>query len=87
MAAKRGRRARRGVAAAAIESHHPLPACEGPKLGRFKHSSAAVEFVGLLGAEADGKDGQVFEVVIESKHYALKLVRDPPSPTNCSPSS
>lgn len=63
---------------AAVESNDPLPDCEGPKLGKFQHCTAAIQFVGLLSAETPGVDGHVFEVIIESKHYALKMVRDTP---------
>ncbi len=59
-------------------ANDPLPDCEGPKLGEFQHCTSAIQFVDLLSAETPGVDGHVFKVIIESKHYALKMVRDTP---------
>ena len=78
MAPKRPKRSKRrkqksGRTPQAVESCHALPTCEGPKLERFKNGNAAIEFVSLLSAETPGADGSVFEVVIGSKHYALKM--------------
>lgn len=71
----RSTRPLRKKAPAAVESKAPLPDCEGPKLGKFQHGSAAIQFVDLLSAETPGVDGHVFEVIIKSKHYALKMVK------------
>ena len=60
----------------AVRSSHALPTCDGPKLGKFKDGKAAIRFVDLLSREAPGEDGQVFEVIIKSKRYALKMVRE-----------
>lgn len=38
----------------------------------------AIQFVDLLSAETPGVDGHVFETIIESKHYTLKMARDTP---------
>ncbi|MCJ1396296.1 hypothetical protein MMC18_009185 [Xylographa bjoerkii] len=56
-----------------MELHRPLPDCDGPKLNVFEHHKEAVQFVELLSAETPGEDGHVFEVVIRSKRYALKM--------------
>ena len=58
-----------------VELDKPLPEYDGPKLDAFKHHDATIEFISLLSAESPGADAHVFEVVIQSKHYALKVVR------------
>ena len=58
---------------AVISSYDALPTSEGPKLARFKDSRADIQFVDLLSSETPGADGQVFEVIIKSKRYALKM--------------
>ena len=83
MAPKRRKASLRPKIPAAIRSDNLLPTCEGPKLGRFEQSHAATRFIKLLSAETPGVDGHVFEVVIKSKHYALKLVRDTFTPNIC----
>jgi Kinetochore Sim4 complex subunit FTA2 len=62
---------------AAVNSNHALPTCEGPKLGKFKDGRAAIQFVDVLSRETSGEDGQVFEVIVKSKRYALKMAREP----------
>ena len=57
-----------------VQLNNPLPNYEGPKLHPFHHRSAPIYFVDLLNAETPGEDGWVFEVVIELKRYALKVV-------------
>ena len=82
MAPKRPKRSKRRLqqqAAAAVKSNHPLPTCEGPKLGKFEHHRSAIRFVKLLSAETPGEDGHVFEVIIKSEHYALKMASDVPA--------
>lgn len=84
MARKRHKRPRRHSQEkppGAVGSNHPLPVYEGPKLGRFEQGSAAVQFVNLLSAGKSGGDGHVFEVIIKSKRYALKMARDSPNQT------
>lgn len=82
MAAKRRKRLKRlkrrshERSPAAVSSRHLLPTCEGPKLGRFEHGNAAVQFVNWLDAGKSGGDGRVFDVIIQSKHYALKMASD-----------
>ncbi len=78
MAPRRSKRQLEKKIPAAVESDVPLPSCEGPKLGKFKYGSAAIQFIDLLSAETPGSDGHVFEVVIKSKHYALKMASDEP---------
>lgn len=72
---KRSKRPSLKRAPAPVELDKPLPKCEGPKLGIFEHHKAAIQFVSLLSGDSPGEDGHVFEVVIDSKHYALKVVR------------
>ena len=57
-----------------VELSNPLPNYEGPRLEPFKHRNAHVQFLDLINAETPGEDGYVFEVEIESKRYALKVV-------------
>ncbi|KAI9763375.1 MAG: hypothetical protein M1840_000567 [Geoglossum simile] len=49
-----------------------LPQAEGPKLGPFRHNGGNIKFLSLLGS---GKHGYVFEVIIESQRYALKIFK------------
>jgi hypothetical protein len=49
-----------------------LPDTKGPKLGSFPHNGGHIQFMKRLG---DGEHGYVFEVIIESQRYALKIVR------------
>ena len=81
MAPKRPERSKRRSqqqSPAAIKSNNPLPTCDGPKLGKFEHHRSAIQFVKLLSAETPGDDGNVFEVIIKSEHYALKMASDAP---------
>ena len=57
-----------------VELDKALPKYDGPKLDAFQHHDATIEFISLLSAESPGDDAHVFEVVIQSKHYALKVV-------------
>ncbi len=67
---------------AAVRLDQPLPRCEGPKLSPFKDHKASIEFIKLLSEpdpkerhdESPGGHGHVFEVLIKSKPYALKIV-------------
>ena len=52
----------------------PLPLCDGPKLKPFAYTGAPVDFVDLLSADSPGEHSHVFEVVINSQHFALKVV-------------
>lgn len=55
-------------------SNKALPRCEGPKLHPFHDRKAVVTFLRLLSeVDAEGH-AHVFEVLIGSKHYALKVV-------------
>jgi len=54
-----------------------LPSCPGPKLGAFKHKNSAIEWGRRLDVDRtdlSGTQASVFEVKIESKVYALKVV-------------
>ncbi|KAI9759287.1 MAG: hypothetical protein M1840_003378 [Geoglossum simile] len=53
-------------------SEGPLPNAKGPKLDPFPHNGGHIEFLRLLGA---GEHGYVFEVIIESQRYALKMFK------------
>ena len=61
-----------------VDLNEPLPPTTGPKLSAFDLHDRSIEFVGLLSAERPGRHSHVFEVVIGSKHYALKMVRPAP---------
>lgn len=50
-----------------------LPTKDPPHLQRFPHHDGAIEFVSLLSDENPGSHSHVFDVVIEGKHYALKM--------------
>ncbi len=60
----------------------PLPLCEGPKLHPFPKGKVDITFKRLLQNDQDSSDSSyeegrahVFEVSIDSKTYALKVVR------------
>ena len=53
----------------------PLPDCEGPKLPLFHHAKAPIRFRRLVSDLESEGHGHVFEVSINSKVYALKVVR------------
>ena len=57
-----------------VELNNPLPNYEGPRLDPFRHRNALVDFIQLLNPQTPGEDAYVFEVIIESKRYALKVV-------------
>ena len=57
-----------------VELNNPLPNYEGPRLGPFTHRNSPVYFIKLLNPKTPGEDAYVFEVVIELKRYALKVV-------------
>jgi Kinetochore Sim4 complex subunit FTA2 len=67
-----------------IDLNEPLPRCEGPKLRPFKDRKANIKFVSLLSRgdgdsdsdsdSSSGGHGHVFEVIIASRRYALKIV-------------
>lgn len=67
----------------------PLPLCKGPKLAPFPDRRRSIDFIRLLGCDntaepedsedsegsnGPGSHGYVFEVLIGSKRYALKIV-------------
>lgn len=56
-----------------VELADPLPRCDGPKLKFFGHHSSSFNFVSLLSSENPGQHGHVFEVVLDSQRYALKI--------------
>lgn len=58
-----------------VDLNEPLPPTFGPKLGAFDLHDRSIEFIGLLSAEQPGRHSHVFEVVIGSEHYALKMAR------------
>jgi hypothetical protein len=70
-----------------IDLNEPLPRCDGPKLHPFKDRKANIKFVSLLSqgdGDGDGDSdsgsgghGHVFEVIIASRRYALKIVSVP----------
>ena len=76
MVSKRPKGSKQQGTSAEVECYHPLPTCEGPKLDKFEYCGAAINFIRLLSAEAEGLDGKMFEVEIKAKHYALKMVID-----------
>ena len=51
-----------------------LPQCEGPKLHPFSNRNVDVQFIRLLSNNVQGGHSHVFEVVINSCRYALKVV-------------
>jgi hypothetical protein len=67
-----------------IDLNEPLPRCEGPKLHPFKDWKANIKFVSLLSRgdsdsdsdrdSSSGGHGHIFEVIIASRHYVLKIV-------------
>ena len=57
-----------------VELNNPLPNYEGPRLAPFAHRDSPVHFVKLLNPRTPGEDAYVFEVVIELRRYALKVV-------------
>jgi hypothetical protein len=61
-------------AASPTEMDDFLPHCEGPKLNRFVHSERRIQFRRLL-SQNGGLHSHVFEVAIDRKRYALKIVR------------
>ena len=58
----------------AVERGEPLPRCNGPKLHYFGNRGEQFEIVGLLSARNPGRHGHVFEVVLDTQRYALKVV-------------
>ena len=64
----------------AIEKYDELPQIKGPKLHRFR-SFRRIEYKELLSevedeeSESFGIHGYVFRVLIDSKSFALKIVR------------
>ena len=64
-------------------SDEPLPKCKGPKLSQFPDCSAAIDILRLISdndseVTSEGGDAHVFEVSINSKTYALKMVHSSP---------
>ena len=60
-----------------ISANSLLPSCPGPKLGAFVHKNAVIEWgrrLDVSRTESSGTQASVFEVRIESKAYALKVV-------------
>ena len=56
----------------AVANKTALPQCEGPKLEPFTFQGQDdIKFVGRIG---DGRDAVVFEVTIDERPYALKVV-------------
>ena len=58
-----------------VDFNEPQPTEHPPRLERFLFHDSDIEFVSLLSAENPGSHSHVFDVVIESKHYALKIAR------------
>ncbi len=62
------------------QSTKPLPECRGPELQPFEDPQATVDFKELisegdLARTSDGGNAHVLAVSIQSKAYALKIVR------------
>ena len=57
-----------------INYHRLLPQCDGPKLHPFSHGSSDLHFVRLLSDNENVGHSHVFEVIINGRHYALKMV-------------
>lgn len=55
----------------------PLPPCRGPKLHEFKHASSPIKWMRRLDEDRADNEGFIFQVEIESKEYALKVVSEP----------
>ena len=53
----------------------PLPLCDGPTLHPFKLDRNAVNFMHLLSDGDPDGHAHVFEVSIDSRRFALKLVK------------
>lgn len=88
-----------GLVALASQSHircsmmpqrrHPaafveeIPRCEGPKLHRFKHYNARIEWLEKLGQD-ESAHGFVFRAKIKGRDYAVKVVsfHSRPSPSS-----
>ena len=61
-------------AKAVVDLNESLPLIHDPQLNSFKHRSSNIEFIRLLSDEESAKHSYVFEIVIKSNRYALKLV-------------
>ena len=64
--------------AAAVDQNDPLPRCKGPQTRRFHHRGK-IQFQKFLGPDAKDKSpsaahGYVFQVVINRRPFALKIV-------------
>lgn len=54
--------------------HKMLPQCDGPKLHAFSKRAVDIQFVRLLSDDEQRGQSHVFEVIIDGKRYALKVV-------------
>ncbi len=57
-----------------IVSRQLLPQFDGPKLHPFSDGDSDVQFVRLLSDNEKVGHSHVFEVIIKSQYYALKVV-------------
>lgn len=60
--------------AMSINYHKMLPQCDGPKLHPFSDGSSDIHFVRLLSDNKKVGHSHVFEVIMNGRHYALKVV-------------
>ena len=72
-ATKRRRSAK--ASATGVDFDEPLPYKHVPQLWPFQYRHSSIEFVRLLSDANTSSHSHVFDVIIESKHYALKIVR------------
>ena len=56
------------------ELDDPLPNAKGPKLNRFHDYNAPIKFIRKISRDEETSHSYVFEVIINSGKYALKLV-------------
>lgn len=72
----RATKRRRSVKASAtdVDFDEPLPHKYVPQLRPFQYRDSNIEFVRLLSDASTSIHSYVFDVIIESKHYALKIV-------------
>ena len=57
-----------------VPVYKSLPECEGPKLNPFHDSKFYLEFIRLLSDNDMEGHSHAFEVLIDSRYYALKVV-------------
>ena len=56
-----------------VELHKLLPRCDGPKLHYFGQPGERFTLVDILSSESSGAHGHVFEVLLGTQPYVLKV--------------